>query len=124
MSMCSCSASPIWRLIVSTGLSEVMGSWKIMAISLPRICRISFLGHPDQVLALEQHLAAGDFAGRLGIRPMIESAVTLLPDPLSPTMPSVSSSYRSKETPLTAFTTPSCVKNCVLRSLTCSNAAM
>ncbi len=39
----------------------------------------------------------------------IESAVTDLPHPVSPTKPRVSSSYISKETPSTAFTTPSSV---------------
>ncbi len=38
---CSSSASVSWRPMVSTGLSEVMGSWKIMAMRLPRIWRIS-----------------------------------------------------------------------------------
>ncbi len=33
-------ASATWRPTVKTGFSEVMGSWKIMAISLPRIPHI------------------------------------------------------------------------------------
>src|SRR3954453_7150935 len=55
---------------------------------------------------------------------MIESAVTLLPDPDSPTIPRVSPSSRVKDTPSTAFTTPSGVKNWVLRFLTCSSSAI
>jgi len=35
------------------------------------------------------------------------AAVTLLPQPLSPTMPSVAPYWRSKLTPSTAFTVPS-----------------
>ena len=33
------SASAIWLPMVNTGFSEVIGSWKIMAISLPRMRR-------------------------------------------------------------------------------------
>ena len=42
--------SPIWRPMVYTGLSEVIGSWKIMAISLPRMAGV-VLGQPQQVAA-------------------------------------------------------------------------
>ncbi len=45
---------------------------------------------------------------------------TLLPEPDSPTMPSVSPRSSVKLTPLTAFTTPACVKKKVERSLTSS----
>jgi hypothetical protein len=38
MSWCRISASLIWRPIVITGFSDVIGSWKIIAIRLPRIC--------------------------------------------------------------------------------------
>ena len=41
MSRCVSSASRIWRPIVSTGLRLVIGSWKIIAISRPRIRRRS-----------------------------------------------------------------------------------
>ncbi len=34
-------ASTIWLPIVWTGLNEDMGSWKMSAISAPRIARIS-----------------------------------------------------------------------------------
>ena len=34
---CSCSVSVIWRSIVRNGLSDVIGSWKIIAIRSPRI---------------------------------------------------------------------------------------
>src|SRR5438105_4800620 len=49
-----------------------------------------------------------------------ESAVTLLPDPDSPTMPSVSPAATEKLTPSTARTTPASVKKYVLRSRTSS----
>ena len=38
---------------------------------------------------------------------MMEREETLLPQPLSPTIPRLSPSSRVNETPLTAFTTPS-----------------
>ena len=46
---------------------------------------------------------------------MIDFAVTLLPEPDSPTMPSVSPGRSVKLTPSTARTTPASVKNQVCR---------
>ena len=37
---CTLTVSAIWRPTVSTGLSDVIGSWKIIEMRLPRICRI------------------------------------------------------------------------------------
>ena len=51
-----------------------------------------------------------------GINRKIDSAVTLLPQPLSPTMARVSPGGTANETPSTARTTPSRVKNQVRRS--------
>ncbi len=45
--------------------------------------------------------------------------VTLLPEPDSPTMPSVRPCSTLNETPSTARTTPSSVENWTRRSLTC-----
>ena len=53
-----------------------------------------------------------------GISRNIESAVTLLPQPLSPTIAKVSPGMTWNETPSTARTTPSRVKNQVRRSAT------
>ena len=53
---------------------------------------------------------------------MIESAVTLLPLPDSPTIPNVSPASSENETPSTALTTPSWVLKCVLRLFTSSIA--
>ena len=55
---------------------------------------------------------------------MMEYAVTLLPLPLSPTMPSTFPFSRKKETPSTALTSPASVKKEVLRLLTSSSAMM
>ena len=42
-------ASAIWSPTVNTGFSDVIGSWKIIAISLPRSARSSFFGMLDEV---------------------------------------------------------------------------
>src|SRR5262245_45384128 len=55
--------------------------------------------------------------GRSTIR-RIDRAVTLLPQPLSPTIPRVAPGYRSKLTPSTAFTVPSSCAKYVFRSRT------
>ena len=51
----------------------------------------------------------------------IERAVTVLPEPDSPTRPSVSPSARSNETPSTARATPASVRKLVERLRTLSN---
>ena len=55
---------------------------------------------------------------------MIESPVTVLPHPDSPTTPSVSPSSRAQDTPWTARRYPSPTRNSTLRSETSSRAAM
>ena len=69
MSSCSSSASAICRPIVSTGLSEVIGSWKIIAMSLPRTPRIVGFVELQQIDAVERDRAADDAAGRIGHQP-------------------------------------------------------
>src|SRR2546423_1366396 len=54
---------------------------------------------------------------------MIASAVTLLPDPDSPTTASTSPGMREKVSPRTAWTTPSTVGKSTLRSVTASSGA-
>ena len=53
---------------------------------------------------------------------MMLNAVTDLPQPDSPTMPSVSPGFSSNETPSTALTVPSLVAKTVCRSWTSSSA--
>ena len=75
---------------MKTGLSEVIGSWKIIEMSLPRIFAISSSSSVREVLPVED-----DRSSSASTRPgasislMIESAVTDLPLPDSPTTPSV-----------------------------------
>ena len=92
---CSRTASTIWSPTVNTGLSEVIGSWKIMAMSLPRICRISRLGAawpgpPRRARPGRGSRRRLDLPGGYGISRITESDGDRLPLPLSPTMPSVS----------------------------------
>jgi hypothetical protein len=95
------NASRIWRPTVSTGFSDVIGSWKIIAISLPRTdrsVRSLWLTRscpwktalPDSTRPLRDS------------SPRIASDVTLLPQPDSPTIPSVSPGAMSNEMPFTA----------------------
>src|SRR5438876_1841737 len=104
--------------MLCTGLNEDIGSWKISAISAPRIARISALfgsslarsttSAPAPLLAERRKWISPSTIrpGRSTIL-KIDRAVTLLPQPLSPTMPRVAPGYRSKVTPSTAFTVPS-----------------
>src|SRR2546421_9535095 len=59
---------------------------------------------------------------RFGLSPMIVRQVTLLPEPDSPTIPSVCPFSIEKVTPSTAFTMPSSVRKWVLRSRTSRSA--
>ena len=49
-----CSGSMICSPMVRIGLSEVIGSWKIIEMSRPRISRISSSSSVEQVAAVEQ----------------------------------------------------------------------
>ena len=111
---CRISASAIWKPMVSTGFSEVIGSWKIIAMSLPRIWRICASGRVRSSLPLS--LIEPSILLELGgVSRMIDSAVTLLPEPDSPTTASVSCGLMSKEMlRTTGFQSPS-TRNEVVR---------
>ena len=55
--------------MVITGLSEVIGSWKIIEMSRPRMARISSSASCEEVDAVEADRAADDAAGRIGDQP-------------------------------------------------------
>ena len=76
--------------MVRTGFSDVIGSWKIIAISLPRIDRTSLSDIWRMSSPLKMTSPAAILPGGVGIKRMIESPVMLLPEPDSPTTPSVS----------------------------------
>jgi hypothetical protein len=84
-----------------SGLSAVIGSWKIMAIRLPRRRRISAAEHVLDLCSVEAILPPASDSGRRS-RPITDSAVMLLPQPDSPTSPKVSPRPISNETFSTA----------------------
>ncbi len=83
--------------MVNTGFSALDGSWKMVAIEAPRICRSRFASAPrmfspsSSTLPLTRALA--------GSSPRIDIAVTLLPEPDSPTSASTWPRRRSKSIP-------------------------
>jgi len=76
------------------------------------------LGEIEEVPPAQEHLPAGDPAGRRGNEPKDAEGGHALPAPRLPTMPSVSPALTAKETPFTAATSPSSVWNSVRRSRT------
>ena len=85
-------------------------------LAAAQLRRISRSSRSSRSRPSNMHLAAGDRAGRVGSRPMIDSAVTVLPQPDSPTMPSVSPRRDARSsTPSTARNTPRSVWKWVLK---------
>ena len=113
------SVSPICRPTVSTGFRLVIGSWKIMEMSLPRIARISRSEHSSRFFPFSR-IAPAILPGGSGISRRMDMAVTDLPQPDSPTMASVSPAFTWKETPSTARLMPSGVRKWVWRFSTSS----
>ena len=85
----------IWLPTVNTGSSEVIGSWKTMAISR-RGSTVAADVAVDQRRALPAHVAADDATGS-SIIPSSAWAVTLLPEPDSPTSPRVALADREAD---------------------------
>ena len=84
------SGSVICNPIVRIGLSEVIGSWKIIEMSRPRISRISSSVRSRRLRPSKVTRPFGMRPVSFGRRRMIESAETDLPDPDSPTMATTS----------------------------------
>ena len=80
--------------MVNTGFNDVIGSWKIIAMSPPRISRSSFFG---SFRRSRPPYRASPFVttGRRSVSPSIVMTETLLPEPDSPTMPRISPGMRS-----------------------------
>ncbi len=115
--------SVICSSTVSTGLRLVIGSWKIIAMSRPRISRTSASSivtrsTPSKCTEPRSMRPAG-----FGSRRMIARLVTLLPQPDSPTRPRRSPRASWNEMPLTAWIVPSWVRNWTTRSLTSSRTS-
>ncbi len=116
----SMTASAIWSPTVKTGFRLVIGSWKIIAMSLPRTWRISSSESASRSRPSKRISPVGISAGGMSCRRMIDSEVTLLPQPDSPTSPRVSPARIEKLIPSTARTTPSMTWKYVRRSRTSS----
>ena len=89
--------SAIWSPIVMVGFRLVIGSWNTMATCAPRTSRISVRAQRHQVLPGQAHGAGHDPPG-LGSSRMIDMAVIVLPQPDSPTRPTVSPCRMVKDT--------------------------
>ena len=82
------SISAIWNPIVYTGLSAVIGSWKIIETSRPRIWRSERWSMPT--ISWPSSLIEPRTLAFFGSSPISDIAVVDLPDPDSPTMASTS----------------------------------
>src|SRR5439155_882206 len=95
------TASAIWLPTVSTGLSDVIGSWKIMARPAPRTARMSRSGSVRRSRPSKETLPPTMRPGG-GTRRMSERALTLFPQPDSPTSPRTRPASSANDTPSTA----------------------
>src|SRR6185437_6243302 len=118
---CNCNISPIWDSIVCSGLSEVIGSWKMIEMSLPRMRRISFSGMSISSRPLKWMLPEGCDALGYGSNFRIDSALTDFPEPDSPTRATHSPRLISNEIRSTATDTPLGWWNATERSRTSSS---
>ena len=98
-----------------TGLSAVIGSWKIMEIAAPRRVRIWSSGSDSSDWpsnSMEPETCAVGGRSRSSARDVAD-----FPEPDSPTNPSVSPGWMAKETPSTTVRVP----KAMVRSCTRSN---
>ena len=101
-----------------TGLSEVMGSWKIIAMALPRRARNAGACNCSRFwLCRKTWPPRTEIAG--GNSPMMDSASRLLPEPDSPTTPSTSPLFKVMSTALriSGPSAPSPVLSCCTCSM-------
>ena len=113
------TASAIWSPMRKAGFSEVIGSWKIIAMRSPRSpVRLSGCARSSR---WPSNSAAPSIRTPLAPRrPMTASEVTLLPLPDSPTMASVSPGVTARSTPeITSAEFPKVIR----RSRTFSSAS-
>src|SRR5689334_12045316 len=114
-------ASTICDPTVKYGCMALSGSWKIIAILPPRSLRTCSSVAVTSSWSSSQISPVTLALLRVRCRPSSASDVTLLPEPDSPTMPSVWPFSSEKVEPVTAWTMPSSVSNRTLRSLTSRN---
>src|ERR1044072_5814260 len=121
-SACACwrSTSSIWRPTLRIGLSAARGFWKIIDISRPRRSRIwsSSAARTSTPENITEPSAMRPARSRMRIT---ANEVTDLPEPDSPTIPSVSPLATSILMCCTALTMPRRVENSTVRSLMSSS---
>src|SRR5690349_6575392 len=115
--------SAIWSPIAKAGLSEVIGSWKIIAMRSPRMRSISASGSASRSRPRYSTRPPAIFPGG-SISRRIDSAVTVLPEPDSPTMPSTRPADSVKDSPSTAFSTRPALAKWVRSSSTARRASL
>ena len=103
---CARTARAIWLPTVNAGLRLVIGSWKIIEIWSPRTRRISSSGSPTSSRPSKPIEPAATRPNPFGMRPITASDDTVLPEPLSPTNPSVSPRPMWKATSSTTGSQP------------------
>ena len=96
MPRCTSRPSVMSRSMLSTGFRLVTGSWKIIEMSRPRMARTSDSGSVSRSRPMNSMLPLTVAFGTMPVRPMMALAVTLLPQPLSPTSPTSSPGATSK----------------------------
>src|SRR6266851_330513 len=119
---CSVIISPTCFPTLIVGLSEVIGSWNIIASSRPRRRRISPAGRVVSSRSLYR-IFPDAIRAEAGRSPIAASIITLLPEPDSPTMHSSSCGCTVKAMPSTARAGPAGVSNSTTRSDTHSSGS-
>ena len=117
MPRCSRNDSVICLPIVMTGLSELIGSWKTIATSAPQSRRIALSSSSMSSWPMNMTLPERRTFS-FGRRFITEREKIVLPEPDSPTMPSVVPRFSESVTPSTARTRPRAVRKWVFRSVT------
>ncbi len=120
---CSAIVSISWKATVNDGFRLEVGSWKIMAISAPSSARRSRCAIARRSRPAKKSRSALTRPGS-STRPSSDSAVTLLPDPDSPTIPTTSPGAIEKLTSSTATRDAPPAANSTRRRSTSSSAAM
>ena len=115
-SACVRMASIICSPMRSTGFSVISGSWKIIAMRSPRSWRICSSLYLRRSWPLKR--TSPSTTSRGSIRPSSEKPVTDLPEPDSPTRPTISPRRTVRSTPSTAGQAPASVWNAVRRPRT------
>src|SRR5438132_829717 len=109
------SVSVNWKATVKHGFRLASGSWKIIAMSLPTSARRCASESARRSRPAKARRRARTRPGN-STRPISASAVTLLPDPDSPTQPTTSPTSSVRSIPSTAMTGAASAPNSTRRS--------